>query len=51
MKIICVMAPVYIDVFVFAGGPIDARDIVDGHREKTLHLLWRIIFNFQVLYF
>ncbi|XP_053490536.1 abnormal spindle-like microcephaly-associated protein isoform X2 [Ictalurus furcatus] len=27
---------------------IDPRDIVDGHREKTLNLLWKIIFSFQV---
>ncbi|XP_071202466.1 abnormal spindle-like microcephaly-associated protein [Salvelinus alpinus] len=27
---------------------IDSRDIVDGHREKTLSLLWKIIFTFQV---
>ncbi|XP_074524073.1 abnormal spindle-like microcephaly-associated protein [Halichoeres trimaculatus] len=30
------------------GAAIDARDIVDGHREKTLSLLWKIIFAFQV---
>ncbi|KAG7487587.1 hypothetical protein MATL_G00025270 [Megalops atlanticus] len=30
------------------GSAIDARDIVDGHREKTLSLLWKIIFTFQV---
>ncbi|XP_051868413.1 abnormal spindle-like microcephaly-associated protein [Pristis pectinata] len=30
------------------GNDIDPRDIVDGHREKTLALLWRIIFAFQV---
>ncbi|XP_034149495.1 abnormal spindle-like microcephaly-associated protein [Esox lucius] len=29
-------------------GVIDSRDIVDGHREKTLSLLWKIIFTFQV---
>eukprot|EP00062_Callorhinchus_milii_P010898 gi/632956302/ref/XP_007893890.1/ PREDICTED: abnormal spindle-like microcephaly-associated protein [Callorhinchus milii] len=27
---------------------IDSRDVVDGHRERTLALLWRIIFAFQV---
>ncbi|XP_068734820.1 abnormal spindle-like microcephaly-associated protein homolog [Montipora capricornis] len=27
---------------------IHARHIVDGHREKTLALLWQIIFHFQV---
>ncbi|ESO92879.1 hypothetical protein LOTGIDRAFT_232956 [Lottia gigantea] len=27
---------------------LNARDIVDGHREKTLNLLWHIIFHFQV---
>ncbi|TRY96933.1 hypothetical protein DNTS_014281 [Danionella cerebrum] len=30
------------------GTIIDSRDIVDGHREKTLSLLWKIIFAFQV---
>ncbi|XP_032883886.1 abnormal spindle-like microcephaly-associated protein isoform X6 [Amblyraja radiata] len=30
------------------GNDIDSRDIVDGNREKTLALLWRIIFAFQV---
>ncbi|KAJ7339429.1 hypothetical protein OS493_005827 [Desmophyllum pertusum] len=30
------------------GGVIDARHVVDGHREKTLALLWQIIFHFQV---
>lgn len=27
---------------------IPAKDIVDGHREQTLALLWTIIFKFQV---
>ena len=27
---------------------IDPRDIADGHREKTLQLLWSLIFKFQV---
>ncbi|KAK7889545.1 hypothetical protein WMY93_025105 [Mugilogobius chulae] len=27
----------------FSGSAIDSRDIVDGHREKTLALLWKII--------
>ncbi|XP_051977861.1 abnormal spindle-like microcephaly-associated protein [Xyrauchen texanus] len=30
------------------GTTIDSRDIVDGHRDKTLNLLWKIIFTFQV---
>ncbi|KAM6962532.1 abnormal spindle-like microcephaly-associated protein [Aplochiton taeniatus] len=30
------------------GAVIESRDIVDGHREKTLALLWKIIFAFQV---
>ncbi|XP_069793951.1 abnormal spindle-like microcephaly-associated protein isoform X2 [Narcine bancroftii] len=30
------------------GNDIDPRDIVDGHREKTLALLWRIISAFQM---
>lgn len=33
---------------VFSGNLIDSRDVVDGHREKTLSLLWKIIFAFQV---
>uniref|UniRef100_A0A3B5AND4 Calponin-homology (CH) domain-containing protein n=1 Tax=Stegastes partitus TaxID=144197 RepID=A0A3B5AND4_9TELE len=31
------------------GAPIDSRDVVDGHREKTLSLLWKIIFAFHVI--
>ncbi|XP_052827235.1 abnormal spindle-like microcephaly-associated protein homolog [Octopus bimaculoides] len=31
-----------------AKGSICAKDIVDGHREKTLTLLWRIVTGFQV---
>lgn len=27
---------------------LDSRDIVDGHREKTLGLLWKLIYHFQV---
>ncbi|KAK7878782.1 hypothetical protein WMY93_030892 [Mugilogobius chulae] len=30
------------------GSAIDSRDIVDGHREKTLALLWKIMFAFHV---
>ncbi|XP_054761637.2 abnormal spindle-like microcephaly-associated protein homolog [Lytechinus pictus] len=30
------------------GGGLNERVIVDGHREKTLELLWRIIFHYQV---
>ncbi|XP_061859536.1 abnormal spindle-like microcephaly-associated protein [Colius striatus] len=30
------------------GTSIDCRDIVDRHREKTLALLWKIVFAFQV---
>ncbi|NWS60151.1 ASPM protein, partial [Chunga burmeisteri] len=30
------------------GASIDSRDIVDRHREKTLALLWKIVFAFQV---
>lgn len=35
-------------VALFSGSNIDSRDIVDGHREKTLSLLWKIIFTFHV---
>uniref|UniRef100_A0A8C9F0L8 Abnormal spindle microtubule assembly n=1 Tax=Pavo cristatus TaxID=9049 RepID=A0A8C9F0L8_PAVCR len=31
------------------GASIDCRDIVDRHRERTLALLWKIVFAFQVL--
>ncbi|XP_015255446.1 PREDICTED: abnormal spindle-like microcephaly-associated protein homolog [Cyprinodon variegatus] len=37
-----------IDLKDESGSIIDSRDIVDGHREKTLSLLWKIIFVFQV---
>ncbi|XP_070602481.1 abnormal spindle-like microcephaly-associated protein homolog isoform X2 [Erythrolamprus reginae] len=30
------------------GSTIDAKDIVDRHREKTFALLWKIVFAFQV---
>ncbi|KAM9824658.1 abnormal spindle-like microcephaly-associated protein [Neosynchiropus ocellatus] len=30
------------------GSVITAKDVVDGHREKTLSLLWMIILTFQV---
>ncbi|XP_031733151.1 abnormal spindle-like microcephaly-associated protein homolog [Anarrhichthys ocellatus] len=32
------------------GSNIDSRDIVDGHREETLSLLWKIIFAFHAAY-
>ncbi|NXA34176.1 ASPM protein, partial [Eudromia elegans] len=31
-----------------SGASIDSRDIVDRHRERTLALLWKIVFAFQV---
>ncbi|NWV40623.1 ASPM protein, partial [Grantiella picta] len=31
-----------------SGVSIDSRDIVDRHRERTLALLWKIVFAFQV---
>uniref|UniRef100_A0A8C4UGJ6 Assembly factor for spindle microtubules n=1 Tax=Falco tinnunculus TaxID=100819 RepID=A0A8C4UGJ6_FALTI len=31
-----------------SGASIDSRDIVDRHRERTLALLWKIAFAFQV---
>lgn len=37
-----------VTVIVFSGSNIDSKDIVDGHREKTLSLLWKIIFAFHV---
>ncbi|KAJ7332386.1 hypothetical protein JRQ81_014566 [Phrynocephalus forsythii] len=30
------------------GGTIEAKDIVDRHREKTFALLWKMVFAFQV---
>ncbi|XP_037625418.1 abnormal spindle-like microcephaly-associated protein isoform X1 [Sebastes umbrosus] len=37
-----------VDLKTELGSNIDSRDIVDGHREKTLSLLWKIIFAFHV---
>lgn len=37
-----------LNCFLFVGNIINSRDIVEGHREKTLSLLWKIIFAFQV---
>ncbi|NXI40183.1 ASPM protein, partial [Galbula dea] len=31
-----------------SGASIDSKDIVDRHRERTLALLWKIVFAFQV---
>ena len=39
---------VYLHLILSTGKKIDSRDIVDGHREKTLRFLWMIIFHFQV---
>ncbi|KAJ9587882.1 hypothetical protein L9F63_018694 [Diploptera punctata] len=33
--------------YILTGG-ITAKDICDGHREKTLSLLWQIIYKFQI---
>ncbi|KJE98230.1 hypothetical protein CAOG_08226 [Capsaspora owczarzaki ATCC 30864] len=33
---------------IVRGDGVHANDIVDGHREKTLALLWKMIFQFQV---
>ena len=30
------------------GHRLESRDIVDGHRQKTLQLLWTLIFVFKV---
>ncbi|VDO14109.1 unnamed protein product [Rodentolepis nana] len=35
-------------LYTAAGKPISERDIVDGHRSKTLSLLWFILLRFQV---
>lgn len=37
-------------LFYLVGASIDSRDIVDRHRERTLALLWKIVFAFQVLF-
>ena len=37
-----------LDLGTTDAGKFTARDIVDGHREKTLAMLWSLIFNFQV---
>ncbi|GFY64101.1 abnormal spindle-like microcephaly-associated protein homolog [Trichonephila inaurata madagascariensis] len=34
--------------FIHIEGNIDPRDVVDGNREKTLSLLWQIIFKTQI---
>jgi len=31
------------------GHKLESRDIVDGHRQKTLQLLWTLIFVFKVI--
>ncbi|BFZ20292.1 hypothetical protein BsWGS_23331 [Bradybaena similaris] len=33
--------------FNLVPGSVTARDVVDGHREKTLSLLWQLIIHFQ----
>lgn len=45
------LARITVDVgflFFFPGSNIESKDIVDGHREKTLGLLWKILFAFHV---
>ncbi|KAK7095184.1 hypothetical protein V1264_006629 [Littorina saxatilis] len=37
------------DLNTAKGGTLNARDIVDGHREKTLAFLWKLIFLFQTM--
>nr|KAG5712070.1 hypothetical protein BaRGS_020796 [Batillaria attramentaria] len=37
-----------LDLSTKKGGVVNARDIVDGHREKTLAFLWKLIFHFQL---
>ena len=32
-----------------SGRKLECRDIVDGHRQKTLQLLWTLIFVFKVI--
>ncbi|CAH8826822.1 unnamed protein product [Trichobilharzia szidati] len=39
----------YGEISMVDGSLIDPRDIVDGHREKTLTLLWCILLRYQVL--
>jgi len=35
--------------WLWAGHKLESRDIVDGHRQKTLQLLWTLIFVFKVI--
>jgi len=35
-------------VLFVTGRKLESRDIVDGHRQKTLQLLWTLIFVFKV---
>ncbi|XP_074655688.1 uncharacterized protein LOC141909201 [Tubulanus polymorphus] len=37
-----------LDVECVQGGKITPKDIVDGQRQKTLALMWKLIFNYQV---
>ncbi|CAH8443635.1 unnamed protein product [Heterobilharzia americana] len=39
----------YGQISMVDGSQIDPRDIVDGHREKTLTLLWCLLLRYQVL--
>ncbi|KAK7504479.1 hypothetical protein BaRGS_00004345 [Batillaria attramentaria] len=38
-----------LDLSTKKGGMVNARDIVDGHREKTLAFLWKLIPHFQTV--
>ena len=38
----------WLAVLMGSGAVLKARDVVDGHREKTLAFLWKLIFHFQV---
>jgi len=40
----------HINIFMaISGRKLECRDIVDGHRQKTLQLLWTLIFVFKVI--
>ena len=47
-KIFEVLEKNFITLHGVKGGGIEPKDIVDGHREKTLGLLWKIILHWKI---
>ncbi|XP_006822558.1 uncharacterized protein LOC100313557 [Saccoglossus kowalevskii] len=44
---VCLKAMKEVGIDIESGG-LSSKDIIDGHREKTLELLWRLVFHFQI---